>query len=59
MRRGSNGSAAFAGCPVIATRIIERHEAPGYGVLAIDPSGTGSEFGVVRVRSIVEMPRPA
>lgn len=46
------------GGPVIATRLIERHETPGYGVLVIDASGTGSDSGVVRVRSMVEKPRP-
>jgi UTP--glucose-1-phosphate uridylyltransferase len=46
------------GGTVIATRLIERHEAPGYGVLVIDPSGAGSDSGVVRVRSMVEKPRP-
>ena len=46
------------GGTVIATRIIERHESPGYGVLVIDPIGPGSDFGVVRVRSMVEKPRP-
>jgi len=45
------------GC-VIATRTIERHETPNYGVLVLESSDSDGKAGAPRVLSLVEKPKP-
>lgn len=52
-----DGHARYGGT-MIATRAIEREETPFYGVLTIDSGSDGLDSGIVRVRSMVEKPRP-